>query len=575
MQVDLLATSAGELARLRADGEALRAFEMPGGIVGRFLRGNEAKQLLARTNDRAVQTQRVLRASGFGPAADAIDGALQQLARPARREQAVRSRGVSVIDAVEGAERALRPQLGEALRDLLRRDGATHTDESWRQLAALLDLDRRGTALTAAIPTRGTRQLAETLQGADDVASAQRIHAELASRSAGDEATLAEARSIFARDPSELTPQQWTRLDELLQSDPDGTLLTGPRRFDDTWLALTGTSRYVPAPDLMPTMRRYFDRWSAIMLPDTERLAYVQEVLDTPPGQVTQQQWRALQGLVDHEPSLELFGKLLPGQDARRVLSSVRHYLGEAPARRFHALWNVDRMSAQQRIEAARAIFSRPPERLAAGEWAQLEALLRTDIPGPRRLGSINPLDTIASAQTNEVLTRPSDPWDAAPYFSAWNETLDPDHLRNLQRAVDAIVAGDASSQQLEMVLIDRVRLGALVADRSAEDQLKVATAVLRGSGDHPGEGAKETLRTLRESLARRPADAELEQLRGQTLELIDRNIARMEGRTPAGAVRGYSNHPDYAEVGRIRANIDIFDAVTRSRGEQPEVLVW
>jgi hypothetical protein len=575
MQVDLLVTSAGELARMRADGAALRAFEMPG-LIGRFTRAGEARELIAQATAHATEAQRVLRESGFGPAADAIDGALQQLAQPATREMAIRIRGGSVLDAVEGAERALRPQVGVALRDLLQRPAASHTDASWRQLATLLDLDREGAALTAAVPTRGARDLAQSLHGSQDIAGAQRIHAELARRAPQDEAVLAEARELFAMDPAELTPQQWTRLDELLQSDPDGTLLTGPRRLGDTWRGLTGTSRYVPDDSAMPTMRRYFDRWHAILLPESERLAFVQRVLDTPPAEVTQQQWRALQGLVDHEPSVAMFGTLLPGQDARRVLSSVRHYLDEAPARRFHALWNVERMTPQQRIEAARDLFSHAPERLTAGEWAHLEALLRTDIPGPRTLGSINPLDRIASAQTSTVLTKPSEPWDAAPYFSAWNATLDPDHLRNLDRAVDAIAAGTATPQQLELVLIDRARLGALVARHTPEEQLRIATTVLRGTADAPGEGVKETLRTLRASLAQRPTDAELDELRATTIELIDRNIARMEGRTPEGAVRGYSNHPDYAEVGRIRANLDIFDAVARARGEATgETLVW
>ena len=45
------------------------------------------------------------------------------------------------------------------------------------------------------------------------------------------------------------------------------------------------------------------------------------------------------------------------------------------------------------------------------------------------------------------------------------------------------------------------------------------------------------------------------------TLQLIDDNLLRMRGVTPSGRRVGFSSHPEYGEIGRIRANLDLFEA--------------
>ena len=71
----------------------------------------------------------------------------------------------------------------------------------------------------------------------------------------------------------------------------------------------------------------------------------------------------------------------------------------------------------------------------------------------------------------------------------------------------------------------------------------------------------RSSLELIRDGMRTTPApSAELAPIHKQTLELLDRNIARLGGTTPDGAIRGYSNHPDYAEVGRIRANMTLLE---------------
>jgi hypothetical protein len=50
----------------------------------------------------------------------------------------------------------------------------------------------------------------------------------------------------------------------------------------------------------------------------------------------------------------------------------------------------------------------------------------------------------------------------------------------------------------------------------------------------------------------------ELEQVRAQTLELLDRNLDRMRG----VRIDTFGRHPDYAEIGRVAANLHLIDAI-------------
>jgi hypothetical protein len=50
-----------------------------------------------------------------------------------------------------------------------------------------------------------------------------------------------------------------------------------------------------------------------------------------------------------------------------------------------------------------------------------------------------------------------------------------------------------------------------------------------------------------------------------ETRRLAEVNSQRLTGRTPRGEVAGYGGHPDYAQVGRIRENIELIRRMTPS----------
>jgi hypothetical protein len=74
------------------------------------------------------------------------------------------------------------------------------------------------------------------------------------------------------------------------------------------------------------------------------------------------------------------------------------------------------------------------------------------------------------------------------------------------------------------------------------------------------------------------PEVPELAELRASTSETLDRNIARMSGFNPNDPNVGYSNHPDYAEMGSVQANLELLEAVAKGRtssASAQEVLSW
>ncbi|MCW2922281.1 MAG: hypothetical protein JWL76_2155 [Thermoleophilia bacterium] len=113
-------------------------------------------------------------------------------------------------------------------------------------------------------------------------------------------------------------------------------------------------------------------------------------------------------------------------------------------------------------------------------------------------------------------------------------------------------------------------RMAALLSDRDATraagiDDAMVARAVtrqLQGAGTPGMKGAplQQIMEGVRATLAARSLRPEFEQVRTATLELIDRNLERMSGvRTDT-----FGRHPDYAEVGRVAAQLQLLDTVDR-----------
>lgn len=105
--------------------------------------------------------------------------------------------------------------------------------------------------------------------------------------------------------------------------------------------------------------------------------------------------------------------------------------------------------------------------------------------------------------------------------------------------------------------------------NRTHEYVLGVELAHLQGNLRSPLEELRNTLR------ATTSLPAELLPVREQTLALIDLNLARMQGVTPDGAVVGYADHPDYAEIGRIQTNVEFMQGAAAASAAKADTLTW
>ncbi len=113
-------------------------------------------------------------------------------------------------------------------------------------------------------------------------------------------------------------------------------------------------------------------------------------------------------------------------------------------------------------------------------------------------------------------------------------------------------------------------------------DDAMIARAMTRelqraGTREVGGAPLRQILEASRERLTARTLRPEFEQVRTETLELLDRNIDRMTGMRSDT----YGRHPDYAEVGRVVAQLQLLDAVDRQRAATAvartasETLTW
>ncbi len=135
-----------------------------------------------------------------------------------------------------------------------------------------------------------------------------------------------------------------------------------------------------------------------------------------------------------------------------------------------------------------------------------------------------------------EVLRSPGEASRAARASIDAGETVDVVRLSALQHVPDELAAAGISE--------------AMVGEQFARHLMRA------GSTDMRAATLVNALETTRARVVTRVLDEQLEPLRAQTLELIDRNLARMNGtRTDT-----YGWHPDYAEVGRVASLARLFD---------------
>jgi hypothetical protein len=227
--------------------------------------------------------------------------------------------------------------------------------------------------------------------------------------------------------------------------------------------------------------------------------------------------------------------------------------------------------SSHERLFAASAaLMQRDPTQWSMSDWGRLAALVDVDTkhvltPLHERIDGHRSIQQLAM-NVLEGYSRADHTMQAA--FDEILPRLDPQYLAKRQAALREAIAGGP------------IPRGATLTEfRSLEEfdtlqssvRAGVAARILEHTNSVTVPGARQFLDDVDHVLGELDgAPAQLQPVRERIERLVQVNRSRIGGHTPAGAVRGYSNHPDYAELGRIRADLAFLAKATTPRPAAP-----
>jgi hypothetical protein len=463
---------------------------------------------------------------------------------------------------------------------LLARRATDLSQADWRLLSAMLE-SPHGSRLGAPTSLSGlkdlrtiTRELGAGAYQADS--GAQRYLDVWRANAMTRDEVVSGATTLLQRPARELSNRQWGELGALLES-TNGSAVNMPSQLDGLKDFHTLTREIAAGKYAADAgAQRYFDAWRVAAMPREQAVAEAAQLLAMRAQDLTNEQWGRLGAIVESAHGSAIGAPdTLPGLKPLRQITrelAAGKYKADSGAQRYLDSWAISRMPVADAVAEAGAILTKPASELSRSEWLRLGSLMASrhadSIGVPRTLSGLKDFQTI----TREIGTGAYEADAGAQrYLTEWARRYDPAYQEQLQRALDAVVAGGADESQRMLVAGEWDRLEALVAGRPPADQAAIAAAMLQSDGVAASRSVQSTLALMQQSLRTTPAPSpELEPVRAQTLELVERNLARLSGHTPAGAVRGYSNHPDYGEVGRIRANMTLLEhaRVTSSPAE-------
>ncbi len=221
---------------------------------------------------------------------------------------------------------------------------------------------------------------------------------------------------------------------------------------------------------------------------------------------------------------------------------------------RFFALDVVTRMAEHERLDMTAALFSKDVSELDPREWNMLEALTNKEIVGWDN-------EIVTYIEGHEDLSRhiafrtmqglpPSESMYAYFDANALKGVATSERARIVEARFNAALeeaAGGSPSKASQTLLtaawpaaVDRV------SRMPIERQSAIAMTLLGLPSGPSGDlqAVRAAIHAIDQDLASMKVPTQFEDLYAQTKVLIDRNVARMEGRRDPTVNRGYSIHP-------------------------------
>ncbi len=477
-------------------------------------------------------------------------------------------------------------RLHGAMRELADRAPGELGPNDWARIRALLDADTSGTVLDGPrmLTAAPKAEIIATsmMNGRDDmVLPARRLlaawSAHMSGRWSSPEQLTESARRYATREPSTLAPAEWRELGTMI--DIGASTLRAPRNVPGIDpLEVTAARAAEGMPIALPQAERAFRAWrlqfDAELQEPGALTAAARTLVDRDPATLSVDEWRRLQSIVDFDAGWNMLG--FPGmpKDAKSLatlteLGLERRTIRTEDWNRIVTAWRLhaDGIAADQpKLEAALSDALSP----ASGSFddagiSTLRAILDADSRGrilsTGRGGELVDQLRELVASSGSTSIRPS--VESRVVDQLRNRLLDAPFVTERRAAIRAGIDGATFPPKASL---DEIReADPHWAERTSFDQLVLEARLGAFSGDKAFTSARDFLHRARDVEMPANLPDSMRALWGETRTLIDVNLERLAGRTPRGQVKGYSTHPDYAQVGRIQSNVELMHRVVRT----------
>ena len=303
------------------------------------------------------------------------------------------------------------------------------------------------------------------------------------------------------------------------------------------------------------------DAWRQVHgMTRAERVAELERMRGIGATDLTTEDWKTFAGIIGDDVDGELtvgmpraMSSGLPIRDLALNVGSEGPAWNSTSSRLFAGhpyfdTWNASMLPLDERRARVAQLLSGAPEDHTREQWRELAALLHTDgidvtehawFPGIR-------LDLAARHAYVSG-------YDSARQTLVRVENASPAQLDGARS--ELLGSGDLGA--LAEAVVNRDQLGAVGLTGAAASAVR-----LRHMLPTSPAAAKSWLQDVQRELLAASGTGPAAQVRDDALALIDRNLARIDGERWWRPLDGYSNHPDYAELGRVRSTYRFLEQV-------------
>jgi hypothetical protein len=436
--------------------------------------------------------------------------------------------------------------------ELLAKDPKTLTEDERHMLRAIIENDKEGTFVPGPRLINGVGSFASLLQ--DEYGPAQSRFFGAAKMGLREPEEIESiAQRLLKQDFDEYRDADWIALRGILDIDTDRKYIPqlGAVSTSDFQHFITQHLNHTTQDQL----HTYFNAMKFSVLPSEQKRAAVVGVLEKSFGDLTSKDNSTLfSALVTESVPTDLGGPS----------AAIRTYIYEPSKLNFNAARLALSDPAELR-EEGRRILALGADEVSLEQWGRLHSILTADPHGeiivhPKWSNSW-PFESHIKWKLAGDKYFPIEP----PFYEA-RKINTPEYEALRGEAFQRMLRDEAAPDDLDIIgtamhkMIQRT-----IRNAPPKQRLLATSTFLRTATTDTNSKIRDTtLESLHNVLSKDgtviPA---MNDLRDETLALIDRNLARHAHRRLAGDIDGFSGYEDFADIGQIKTNIDFMAMIS------------